>query len=335
MNRVTLIGHEYNEGIETNLRNFLVSEGRVAKIIEMYPFGKKRFHSKIVFVIKMFSNIVLFKNIIERRMIRLIATSNSDLIIFFTPAADLFSDRVVQFAKKHSKYVIAWILDSPINYRNAEFISAHYDCLFISDRGYLKNLEGYTSAKLFPLSEGYELLKYSGVPLRRNEEVVLVGSLYPTRIMQVRNLLEAGLNVSVYTSDSRNLRSLADEFPDSLRVFGPVFGIERFEVFRNALCVLNLQHPSSIDILNYRIFEVISSGGILATNGGESVKRMFESGGAIIFDKDEDLILSIRHLMKNPEIYEQQRAIAIEISARNTLAVRFQQITNTLENLFD
>lgn len=332
MNRVTLIGHEYNEGIESNLRDFLLSEGRIANITEMYPFVNNRFYSKILFFIKIFSNINFFKRIIENRVIRLIAASNSDLIIFFTPAADFFSDHVVRSAKKHSKFVIAWILDSPINYRNAEFINAEYDCIFISDRGYLKNLEGYTRAKLYPLSEGYELKKYSGVPIRRNEEVVLVGSLYPTRIIQVRHLLEAGLKVSVYTNDSRDLRSLTDEFRYSLRVFGPVFGIERYEIFRNALCVLNLQHPSSIDIVNYRIFEVISSGGILATNGGVTVKRMFESGGAIIFEKDEDLIVSITNLMKNPDIYEQQRAIAIEIAGRNTLAIRFREIIHTIEN---
>ena len=333
MNRVTLIGHEYNEGIESNLKDFLLSQGILTNIIEMYPFVNNRFYSKIVFFIKIFSNLNFFKRIIEKRLIRILATLNSDLIIFLTPAADFYSDYVVRSAKMHSKFVIAWILDSPINYRNAEFINAKYDCLFISDRGYLRNLEGYTRSKLFPLSEGYELSKYSGVPLRRNEEIVFVGSLYPTRIIQLRHLLEAGLKVSVYTNDSRDLRSLKDEFHNSLQVFGPVFGIERFEIFRNALCVLNLQHPSSIDILNYRIFEVISSGGILATNGGITVKQMFESGGAILFEKDEDLILSIRNLMKNPELYEQQRAIALDIAGSNTLAIRFQEIIHTIENL--
>jgi hypothetical protein len=333
MNRVTLIGHEYNEGIESNLRDFLLSEGKLTNIIEMYPFVNNRFYSKLVFFIKIFSNLNFFKRMIENRIIGIIAGSNSDLIIFFTPAADFFSNHVVRSAKRHSKFVIAWILDSPVNYRNSEFINAEYDCLFISDRGYLENLKGYSRAKLFPLSEGYELQKYSGVPLKRNEEVVLVGSLYPTRIIQLRHLLEAGLKVSVYTNDRKDLRYLTDEFRNSLRVFGPVFGIERFEIFRNALCVLNLQHPSSIDILNYRIFEVISSGGILATNGGITVKRMFESGGAIIFEKDEDLILSIRNLMKNPEICDQQRAIALDIAGRNTLAIRFQEIIHTIENL--
>jgi hypothetical protein len=333
MNVVTLIGHEYEEGIESNLRELLESQGKEVRIIELYPFSHTRYYPKILFIMKILANRELVRRSLERRIIRLVAASKSDLVIFFTPAADLYSQSVVKSVKKHSKFVIAWILDSPINLRNSEFVTSEYDCLFISDRGYLRNLTGFTRARMFPLSEGYELEKYSVAEDNRNHDVVLVGSLYPTRLVQLSHLLEAGLRVSVYTNEKNELSVLANEFSSTLQVFGPVYGIERYRVFRNALCVLNLQHPSSIDIVNYRVFEVISCGGILATNGGETIKHMFASGGAIIFETDVDLISSINMLLKNPAYCEEQRTIAKDIAMRNTLALRFQEIVDTLQDL--
>ena len=332
MKKILLIGRKYEDGLESNFLQTVLKANFDCEILEMFPF-KNLANSRILrFFFKLFANTKTIRAIVEKRIYSHISLSKYELIIFFTPAADYFSAKLVNACKSKSRFVIAWILDGPMTLPNTNFVDCDYDSIFLSDRGYLENLRGLTRAEMYPLSEGCRNIYNSIDDGASNDKVVHFGTLYTTRVIQIEEILKSGLDVDVYSGDYKPLLELKEKYPTSLQLNGPVFGITRDRVVRKALCVLNLQHPSSIDIINYRVFEVIGCGGLIATNGGSAVRRIFEGGGAIIFQTNEELIKELKFVLVNPEIAREHRKKALQIASENSLESRLKEILTILHS---
>jgi spore maturation protein CgeB len=115
----------------------------------------------------------------------------------------------------------------------------------------------------------------------------------------------------------------------------PVFGMEMYELFRNAKIVLNSHGGAAGDFAgNMRMFEVTGLGSCLLTDNKQNLNELFDVGSEIIgYENIEDCIEKAKWLLKNDNEREKIAYKGQQKTLRyHTIEIRCKSIIDILKN---
>ncbi len=194
--------------------------------------------------------------------------------------------------------IVLWFPDSIQNYKDANLFLAGFDLILLKDRWAVNVFrERYGMSEVHFLPEAATSLMPDGIddPLSSAEQqefgdkVVVVGSLYPSRLRLLDNL--AGrVPLALYGTEPRK-----GYFPEVDKLYRSryVVGREKFRIFRNSLAVLNNIHYAEVGGVNHRIFDAAAAGACVLVDDVPQIEEYFTPGAEILTYQSVDHLVNI------------------------------------------
>lgn len=203
-----------------------------------------------------------------------------------------------------------YLIDTHLHLENHIRMARHFDCVFIAQKEYLDRFReaGIEKVEWLPLACDPEVHGKQNVEKRH--DIGFVGSILPTLPRRKQLLDELARSFNVHTD-----RKFMEEMT---RVF-----CESRIVFNNAVR----------NDLNMRVFEALCSGSLLITDDAPNsgLKELFEDGKHLAIYKDERIVDTAGHYLRNPQeaerIAENGRQ---EVLARHTYDHRAEQLVTSV-----
>ena len=266
---------------------------------------------------------------LSRKLIVYAQKLKPELVIVLTGASDYLSAETVQALKEKVKGpIVCWFVDASVNLGTGKMLFAPYDHYFFTDRGLLRWLQPFLKEKASLLMEGFHPLRHN-VPATslQNREIVVVGSLYPARVLMLEELVKVGFNIRIYGPGlppdyGRGL--LEKRFQDKYLVYE-----DKSRVFNEALCVLNNFHPSTLDAINCRVFEVLAAEGLLVTEYSTLLHEVFDSSNLLTYKTFDDLVELLTGLTSGEIDADAYRRKTADLKKGHSLVVRYEAIRNS------
>lgn len=195
---------------------------------------------------------------------------------------------------------------------------AGYDAVFLKDSVVVRRYRDSLGVHAFYLPQGCNPRWHQPTgdlaPSTDKPSVSVVGNMYVTRFILVRELIRRGIEVRIHgprwsrwlPSDDAMVRSYSGH---------PVFREEKAKAFRSASVVLNNVVITEGDGLNVRLFEATACGGIVLTEWRDRLHELFDVPGEVTsFRSFDHLVDGIRRLTALPD--EERKVLAAAGSAR-------------------
>jgi spore maturation protein CgeB len=141
--------------------------------------------------------------------------------------------------------------------------------------------------------------------------------------------MRLGYTFNFYGDLSNDL--LGDELADLTNFHPKVYYEDKSRVFFEALCVLNLPHPSAWNSITCRVFEVLASGGILVTPRNEAILQLLQDRVHAFLYSDFDELVEILGVIHSGEFDRKRMIVEMKtLSTTNSLRERALTILNGL-----
>ncbi len=192
----------------------------------------------------------------QQRLVRRALELECDAVI--TTEGTLSHDTVAAL-RRNNVPVALWYPDAISNLGRQRMLTAPYTAMFFKEPLLVTRLRDMLDLPVWYLPECCNPPWHRAVgPAGTERAIVVVGNTYPSRMMLLRRLYEAGIPLVVYGSPVP--RWAAELLPPGIHAGRPVFGEEKARGFRTAAGVLNNLHPAEIHGVNCRLFEATGSG---------------------------------------------------------------------------
>lgn len=273
-------------------------------------------------------------NLKSKKMTRILIKFQPDIIIILTGAANSFSaNQIKQLKKGIDTYIICWFVDASINIRRGIFLRAPYDIIFFTDQGLVDWFKPLLESRVELLLEGHLHEKHSNSE-RLGDEVknyfVIVGTLYPERYELVRKLAQMGFPIKIYGPPLPSWSY--DSIVEKNHTNRYIVHQEKSFVFKNALGVINNFHPTHINAINCRVFEVLSSGGLLISEQSNLLRETIDASAYLAYDNFNALTEILNNILEDSSQFESIKIKAKYISSAHSLQIRAQNILEYYEN---
>lgn len=190
------------------------------------------------------------------RLARAAAEQGCDAVI--TVQGDL-SPAAVAAMRRDRIEVALWFPDAVCNLGRQLMLAAPYTAVFFKDPLLVRRLRDMLDIPVFYLPQACNPHRHRPlVEAGNSRTVVVVGNVYPSRLMVLRRLYAAGVPLRVYGPPVPAWAR--DSLPAHLHAGRPVFREEKARVFRGAAAVLNNLHPAEMHGVNLRLFEATAAG---------------------------------------------------------------------------
>ena len=214
----------------------------------------------------------------------------NDCEVVITVEQHLMAGAVRQLRRGGAK-VALWFPDSLVNLGRQLVLLASYDALFFKDPYLVRRLRATLGLPVFYLPEacsarGSPSLGTPGT----DRHLVIAGNMYPSRIRLLERLLAAGIPLRLYGPGFPRWAG-----PTPLRAVHAgrcIFQVEKAEVFRSAVAVLNNLHPGEIEGVNARLFEAAGAGAAILTEYRPALPDLFAVGEEVLAFGDFDELVS-------------------------------------------
>lgn len=224
----------------------------------------------------------------QRRIAR--SALENDCAVVITVEQTLFPGVVRQLRRDGAK-VALWFPDSLVNLGRQLVLLAPYDVLFFKDPYLVRRLRATLGLPVFYLPEACSARSSPslGTP-GTDRNLVIAGSMYPSRIRLLERLLAAGIPLRLYGPAFPRWAG-----PTPLRAVHAgrcIFEAEKARVFRSAVAVLNNLHPGEIEGVNARLFEAAGVGAAIVTEYRPALTDLFAVGEEVLAFGDFDELVS-------------------------------------------
>lgn len=214
--------------------------------------------------------------------------------------------------------VVFWFPDSPGNLGRETHLLADYDAVFLKDSVVVRRYRESLGINAFYLPEGCNPRWHRATgelaPSTTKPSVSMIGNMYVTRFVLVRELMRRGIDVRIH--GSRWARWLPSD-PAMVGSYSgrPVFRDEKARAFRSASVVLNSLAVHEADGLNARLFEATACGGVVLTEWRDRLPELFDVPSEVhSYSTFEELVNRIHALAALPDA--ERNALAAAGSAR-------------------
>lgn len=219
-----------------------------------------------------------------------------DLVLSLLPLTGKFEVELWRKAAPNAM-VALWSPDCLNNFGDQRAFGAGFDRLYTKDPYLVDRLHAGGMAEARYLAEGapVECVDWAArqPDVTRQNWLAMVGNIYPSRVRFLQDLGSRS-DLKIFG------RVTANELPTDLqRMFTGeyLWREEKYQVFREARCVVNNLHYAEVGSMNYRLFEAAGAGGVVATDNVPQVKRYLEPGREVItFSSAEDLAKQLDEL---------------------------------------
>jgi spore maturation protein CgeB len=209
---------------------------------------------------------------------------------------------VVARLRRHRIPVALWFPDAVSNLGRQSMLVAPYTAMFFKDELLVRRLRDTLGLPVWYLPQACNPrhhLPVGEAGLYRH--IAVVGNSYPSRLVLVRRLHEAGIPMVLYGSaPPRWARHLV---PPGVHAGFPVFQERKSRVFRESAGVLNNLHPAEMHGVNLRTFEATAAGGAVLCDGRPSLAALYEADSEILpYRSFTELVERARELLGDPHL---------------------------------
>lgn len=235
----------------------------------------------------------------HRRLVRVALDRRCDAVI--TVQGDLSPEAVAQL-RRNGVPVALWYPDAVCNMGRQRALLAPYSALFFKDPLLVRRLRDMLDAPVEYLPQACNPRRHRPVgEAATNRAIAVVGNLYPSRLVLLRRLHEAGIPLVVYGAAARGWDH--GLVPPHLHAGRAVFREEKARVFRTAAAVLNNLHPAEMHGVNLRLFEATGAGAAVLCEQRPVLADLYDPGTEVLpFGDFGDLVEQARDLLAAPDL---------------------------------
>jgi len=330
---ILVLGNFYQEAFAAHISESLEIMGH--NVLKFEPgikyshtsiFGKRWNNIKYTLYSEVLSKVpsVQKKNI--KPLFTIIRNNKIDLTLV---THDYLNPDEVLRVKKYTKApVIIWFPDALSNFKKSMFLIAPYDYLFFVDKYIVAELRNDLNLNTYYLPQGCFPKYHCKLTLGDRDlntygcDIANVGNMYPSRMALYKQLKK--YNIKMWG----NPPAIWALDPDiSFMMQGKnVHGVEKAKAFQGAKIVLNNLHPSVVNGLNKRTFEVSACSGFQLVKYRNALDELFVDGKEIVSYKSyDDLTEKIEYYLQH-EVERKKIANASMLRAHkdHTLEIRLK-----------
>ena len=328
--KVLVVGKGGYDSLEQNIIDVAIGDFKDDAYLFKFPEVPKiiSFDHRLRFLFLQGAKFSQVNEFMSRRLIRHVRRQKPELVIVLTGASDYLSPSAIRKLKRFvDGKIVCWFVDASSHLGTAKMLFGEYDHYFFADRGLLDWLKPFLKERSSLLMEGFHPYRHT-VPrvATRNSDIVVVGSLYPESILLLEELVSLGFNIKIYGPGLPHwytCGSLVEKFQGQYLVYEA-----KTKVFNEALCVLNNFHPTHLDIVNCRVFEVIASSGLLVTEKSELLAETFGDGAILTYSSFSELVDILKRITEHKVDVESYRTATISRREGHSLSDRYAFIRN-------
>lgn len=210
--------------------------------------------------------------------------------------------RAVATLRRHGVGVALWFPDHVSNLGRARMITAPYSALFFKEPLLVRRLRDVLDLPVWYLPEACNPRWHRPVgEAGAGASIAVVGNSYPSRILLLRRLHQAGIPLCVYGPPPA--RWLRDLLPPGIHAGRTAFREDKSRVFRTAAGVLNNLHPAEIQGVNARLFEATAAGGAVLCERRVVLDDLYDIDREVLtFVTFDELLGHCRALLGDPDL---------------------------------
>jgi spore maturation protein CgeB len=220
----------------------------------------------------------------QRRLVR--AAGEADCEIIVSVDATVLPGTVRRLRRSGAR-VVFWFPDHVAQLGRQLMLLAPYDALFFKDPLLVERLRANLGLPVYYLPEACNPRCHRPlVPAGTEPHLVIVGSMYPSRVRLLERLIAKGIPLKLYGGC---VPPWLGDTPVLHRHTGrAVFREEKARIFRTAAGVLNDLHPAEMTGMNARLFEATGSGGAVLTEFRPALPELFTADREVLAFHDFD-----------------------------------------------
>ncbi|MGH3345153.1 MAG: CgeB family protein [Carbonactinosporaceae bacterium] len=241
------------------------------------------------------------------------------------------SAEVVATLRRNGVPVALWFPDAVSNLDRQRMLAAPYTALFFKDPLLVQRLRDTLDIPVWYLPQACNPRWHRPLgEVATERAIVLAGNMYPSRVMLVRRLHEAGIPLVIYGGPVP--RWVRDLLPSGLHTGRYVTREEKSRVFRGAAGVLNNLHPAEMHGVNLRVFEATGAGAALLCEERPTLGDLFDLDREVVpFRTFAELVTRARELLSSDGLTgEIGDAASKRAHAEHTYEVRLRTILEKL-----
>lgn len=247
-----------------------------------------------------------FRNRRKKKLENILSGNKIDLTI---STHDFLYPDEVDFIKSKSKSpIVMWFPDSVAGFQKGLFFISDYNFLFFKDSYTVKMLtEQYNLKNVNYLPECCNPKYHKNIEVSDQEkrhygcDITTYGNPHTIRTAFFYKLLDSGYKIKIWGHQPPNW--LIDTKIKSLYTGEYVYNESKAKAVLAARINLNTLHPTEINSLNARTFEIAGIGGFQILHWRAGLANLFEDGKELVsFNNFEDLIEKIKFYLKNDNL---------------------------------
>jgi spore maturation protein CgeB len=220
----------------------------------------------------------------QRRLIRAAGEADCELIVNVDATV---LPGTVRGLRRSGARVVFWFPEHVAQLGRQLMLLAPYDALFFKDPLLVERLRGNLGLPVYYLPEACNPRFHRPlVPAGTEPYLVVVGSMYPSRVRLLERLITKGIPLKLYGGAVPQW--LGDTPVLHLHTRRAVFREEKARIFRAAAGVLNDLHPAEMTGMNARLFEATASGGAVLTEFRPALPKLFTADREVLVFHDFD-----------------------------------------------
>jgi spore maturation protein CgeB len=195
------------------------------------------------------------------------------------------SPDAVDTLRRNRVPVALYFPDALTNLGRQRVLTAPYTAMFFKEPLLVERLRDMLDLPVWYLPEACNPRWHRPVGAAGAQRtIVVVGNLYPSRLMLIRRLYDAGIPLTLYGAAPP--RWAAGLLPPGIHTGRCVFREEKSAVFRAAAGVLNNLHPGEILGVNCRLFEATAAGAAVLCEERSTLPELFDVDREVLAFKD-------------------------------------------------
>lgn len=324
---VIIIGQFTNDAFGFHIKDALTDMNINVIPVELTPkLPKLKSHlSKRFYQIKrniheISLNFNTYRRLRIKKVIDLIENNNIDLIICTHDY--LYPDDVKSIKQYSSAKIVLWFPDAVSRFKKELFLIAGYDFLFFKDPYIINILKRQINIPVIYLPEccNPKYHYYSGEfpPDEKYAcDICTAGTFHPSRVSFFENLVSrVDYNIKIYGPPPPLW--MQSETINKLNQNRYVTYHEKIKAFRNANIVINNIHPTEIEGVNVRTFEISASRAFQLVDYRPGLNDLYEINKEIVtFDNIADAVNKIKYYIDNKNARKEISLAAEERSIKD------------------
>lgn len=335
---IAIIGKFYTEGTGLHLSEAIEKMGhRVLKIDPEISLTEAKFFSQrmrnvgITLYKEVLSKHPRIRSYTSKKILNQIKSEKVDLTISLHDY--LTRDEVKSIRSITKSPVCIWFPDALVNLKKSMFFYADYDFLFLKDQYLVEIAQKELQLNAYYLPQCSNPDRHKPAILSESEkekyacQITNAGNIYPSRAALLSQLMPD------YTIKFwGGLPAIWLNVPelDSIIMGSVVYNTDKAKAFGGAKVVLNNLHPTEVNGLNKRTFEVAACGGFQITNEKPCTAELFEIDSEIVcYSNFGELKEKLNYYINDKNNEERKKIIEagrVRVARDHTYANRMSKI---------